>query len=293
MTYFPDTEFIERLNRIRSQVSRVIVIDNTDEGRSTAPLLDIQESADLEIIRNNDNLGVGAALNQGLTRAKELLYPWVIMFDQDTWVTPDLVNTLSEIYKLQSDPELVAIIGCSFEDKNLGLSAHENSVDGPLFMETQTVITSGSLISTDIFALAGPFRSDFFIDFVDHEYCLRLRRLGYKIVVSAKPLMIHALGHATKFRFATGIGVFSIVLTNRSPLRRYFMTRNGLLVARNYFTAAPKWVIRSSLSLLLFAILKIPFEGTDRWNKFRATLYGVLDAIRSRTYKPQAKWLRN
>jgi hypothetical protein len=88
-----------------------------------------------------------------------------------------------------------------------------------------------------------------------------------------------------------GVGKLPIVLTKRSPLRRYYMTRNGLIVAKNYFTVAPWWIIKNMMSLLPFAIIKIPWDGESKWRKFRATLHGAYDGLRGKTGKAAAIWL--
>jgi rhamnosyltransferase len=288
VTYFPDTHFVERLERIREQVGKIIIVDNTTDpacGVSSLALL-----SSVEIIQNRENLGVGAALNQGVAHAIGLGYPWVITFDQDSWVHEDLVTTSIGIYEQQPRPELVGIIGCNFEDENTHTAAIRFKHNEPNFAETDTVITSGSLLSAGAFSAAGPFRSDFFIDFIDHEYCLRLLKLGYKVLIATAPLMVHALGAATTVTMENGAGRFSLVLTNRSPLRRYYMTRNGVLVAKMYFAVAPKPIFRILGTLLGFSLLKIPLEKTGRWKKFCATLFGLFDALRGRTGKASARW---
>jgi len=291
VTYFPDAEFVQREERIRKQVGRVLIVDNTPDAKLGVPTKMLKSSG-IEIIQNNENLGVGAALNLGMARANELGFRWAITFDQDSWVHDELVTKLIEIYVRQPRPELVGIIGCNFEDENTRKSPFKYDEDGPVFLETRTVITSGSLISAAVFYAAGSFRSDFFIDFIDHEYCLRLRKLGYRVLVSTAPLMVHALGAATPFDLGRGPARLSLVLTNRSPLRRYYMTRNGLLVARLYIVEAPIWVIRNVASILGFALLKIAFEKNRRLKKFWGTLYGAFDGLRSKTGKATASWLQ-
>lgn len=258
-------------------------MDNTaDPSRTAFPQRLL--SLEVEILRNAENVGIAAALNQGLARAIELGYKWAMTFDQDSWARPNLVATLIEIVEQQPHPELVGIVGCNFEHESIELSSVTPKRTATSFSEVQTVITSGSLLSEAVFYAAGPFRSDFFIDFVDHEYCLRLRKLGYKVLTANAPLMVHALGDPTTFTFDKN-GTFSLILTNRSPLRRYYMARNGLAVARTYFRVAPLWALRTVASVLAFAILKIPFEQSARWTKIRATLRGALDAFRRRSGK--------
>lgn len=289
VTYFPDDHFIERLDKIRRQVGKTVIIDNTGSAESS-PVLAAIGVVGTEIIRNKENVGIGEALNQGLARAMALGCDWAVTFDQDSQIRPDLVQTLIGIYARQPKPELVGVVGCNFELENTGTSPHKKEMNGLLFIDTEAVITSGSLMSLAVFSAAGPFRSDFFIDFVDHEYCLRLRKLGYRVLMAVAPLMIQPLGDASSYRLGGTAGI-PLVLTNRSPLRRYYMTRNGLLVAISYFSIAPAWVLKTVVSLLLFSVLKIPLEGTARWEKLRATLAGAIDAFRSRTGKARAAWL--
>jgi len=290
VTYFPDEHFIERLDQIRTQVARTIIIDNTGEANPSS-LLDSMVIEGVELNRNRENLGIAEALNQGLFNAIALGFDWTITFDQDSWVHPDLVNTLIDIYQQQAKPELIGIIGCNIEDSGTHKSPNKYKADGQTFTETGVVITSGAMMSVAVFTAAGPFRSDFFIDFVDMEYCLRLRKLGYKVLTSTAPLMVHALWEATFFSFGNGPAVFSLVLTNRPPLRRYYMTRNAILVAKCYYRLAPEWGIRTLASILLFAMIKIPLEKQNRAKKFRATVWGAFDALRGKTGKTTASWL--
>jgi rhamnosyltransferase len=291
VTYFPDAQFVARLDRIQQQVAQVIVIDNTD---NPAPGIfpEVTGRSGIEVIRNGQNLGIGAALNQGLDRAMELGYGWAITFDQDSWVRPELVTTLLNIYAAQRDPEKIGVIGCNIQDENILESPNKFSSDSPIFVEIESVITSGSLLPLRTFSAAGPFRSDLFIDFVDCEYCLRLRKFGYKVLMSTAPLMTHALGAATRVSIGFGITNISFVRSNRPSLRRYYMTRNVIIVGKEYFATAPRWVLVSLIKVLIFAPLKIPFEQTARLKRFRATLRGAFDALRSKTGKAQDAWLR-
>ena len=100
--------------------------------------------------------------------------------------------------------------------------------------------------------------------------------------------MSHSLGAVTEdFK----LGKITFRRSNRSALRRYYMTRNALLVARYYFSVAPRWILGSLTGVLVFAVLKIPMERQSKWKKFRATLYGIYDALRGKTGEPQTDWL--
>ncbi len=291
VTYFPDSRFRERLECIRRQVGKTVVVDNTDSG-SNSEVSQLAGVSGIEIIRNRENVGIGFALNAGLELAAEQGYKWAITFDQDTWAKENLSESLLNILQSQTRAERVGVIGCNYEDENLAISPVAYKKDGPRFSETETVITSGCLMSLEAYSAVGPFRSEFFIDYIDHEYCLRLKKFGYKVLIANEPLMIHALGAATALNIGNGGGKVALVLTNRPPLRRYYMTRNGLLVAKEYWGLKPMWALKTVASLLGYAPLKIALESTGRWKKLRATARGAVDAFRGKTGKAEMKWLK-
>lgn len=291
ITFFPDELFGRRLEKISRQVAKTIIVDNTADPKHPIVLSQV-DCGDIRLIQNQENVGIGEALNQGMSVAAELKLAWAITFDQDSWVHEDLVSSLIRIIEVQQRPDVVGIVGCNFEDEHVRSSPISPLAKRTSFIETKTVITSGSLISLIRFSEIGPFRSDFFMDFVDHEYCLRCRKLGYKVIVSTAPLMIHALGTPTMRRIRESPDAFSIVLTNRPPVRRYYMSRNVLLVAAEYYISDTIWVLRYLVSILIVAPLKILFEDSFRGKKFFASILGAIDAFRGVRGRVKISWLR-
>src|SRR5260370_9600263 len=55
------------------------------------------------------------------------------------------------------------------------------------------VISSGSLVRSEVVQKVGFPRADFFIDFVDFKYCLRLRHRGYQIALVRDSLLDHSV----------------------------------------------------------------------------------------------------
>ena len=145
-------------------------------------------------------------------------------------------------------------------------------------LQDNDVITSGSLMSLAAYNVVGEFCEPLFIDLVDHEYCLRLLRAGYEVIVATHARMSHALGN----RRVVPVVLGSLTLMNSLPLRRYYVARNSIFIARRYFMEFPNWVLR-----LLFAIyitdtvIKIPREnGTAK--KWAAVARGLKDGLLGR-----------
>ena len=88
------------------------------------------------------------------------------------------------------------------------------------------MISSGSLIPIDALAAIGDFRSDYFIDAIDIEWCLRADAAGYSIWVDPAVPMPHQLGRGV-IRLPLGL-----LLTDQPARRLYTYVRNQLAMLR-------------------------------------------------------------
>lgn len=114
-------------------------------------------------------------------------------------------------------------------------------------------ITSGNLLHLDVWRVAGPFNEDYFIDCIDFDFSLRARQRGFAIHKASKALLRHELGQSFAVRRS-----FDRFYTQHSPLRRYYMFRNFLYLARTHGLREPRFVGRLFIShLLLLALLVV------------------------------------
>ncbi len=88
-------------------------------------------------------------------------------------------------------------------------------------MEIDSTLTSGTLYSTAALLSVGGFRESYFIDFVDHECHLRLRRAGWKLWWVPGAVLYHDLGKTQRLT-AQGLWI------EHEPYRYYYMARNML-----------------------------------------------------------------
>jgi rhamnosyltransferase len=134
----------------------------------------------------------------------------------------------------------VAIVAANFEVPAFDRSFVECRDPEAGFVESATAITAGSLLRVGAYGDAGAFREDFFIDFVDNEYSLRLRRRGWRVIYSPTGIMEHAIGAPKRYKLLW----MRPVSSNHSPLRRYYITRNRLLTNAVYFSVEPRAVMQ-------------------------------------------------
>lgn len=271
VTLAPDEGLTDRLASLTSQVAHVLIVDN---GSGIDDLTIIQRSAkalDATVILNDANMGVGRALNQAMVWAIDIGAEWVLLLDQDTRPLPGLIDEARHVYAATPWPARVAVIA--------GRQPGARSRSGtPTWMEVPAVITAGSVVSTRAYAMAGRFRDEYFIDYVDIEFCLRARRAGYRVVVGASQTIDHQIGAPTTHR----LGWRAVTPSNHSASRRYRITRNRILVWRAYWRNEPGFVARDVLAATKEAVKIVLFEDR-RAAKVRAIIRGIVDGVRGRT----------
>lgn len=216
--YLPGSDLPDYICSYLPQVDRLYVVDNSE---APDPLLaeELRALPRVVLLQNLDNLGVARALNIGAEAALADGYGLLLTMDQDSRATPGMVVELLVCFHGQSLGQVGMV--APFHLTRAG-HAQPTEVCRPVM----TPMTSGCLLNLQAYRAVGPFRDNFFIDFVDNEYCLRLRAAGFEVLQAARAVLHHSVGDIRKF------GPF--IATNHSPLRRYYKTRNRFLVNRLY-----------------------------------------------------------
>ena len=264
VTFHPDEDFAGRLAATLEQVDHVYVVDNTPDGARLP-------SGPFEVICNRRNLGIATALNQGAQRSGSDGYRYVLMMDQDSAPRPGMVADLRAA--LRRWPTPAAIASPRHLEPDLPQSDIPTAAQGEARSMLATM-TAGSLLDLRAYAVLGPFRDDLFIDQVDHEYCLRAHRGGYDVIQVEGALVEHKLGE----RSVHEVAGLSVATSNHSPLRRYYITRNRLTVARDnpdfpaYRRVARAQTRRELCDALLFEdqrLAKLRMAARGLWHYWR------------------------
>ena len=283
VTFFPDLGLEERIQVLLPQIGTLVIVDNTPAEECSPRFASLKDNNPrIYVIENHKNLGIAAALNQGLNFAIESGHKWILTLDQDTQCYSDMVSTLLDVYKICKPKP--AVIGSNYYDSQnnrLKVPAGEAGE----YLVKKTVITSGSLIDANLAQAIGGFREDYFIDQVDHEFCLRARTHGYWVVITRKPAMAHSVGNTGGVRVP-----FLGALPKHPPLRKYYIARNTVITVSTYWRQEPRWCLRRFARLMLglghMAILE-----ENRIAKVRAFVAGVADGLLHRLGPCRRKWL--
>lgn len=244
VTFNPDPDFSKHLSRVLSQFQFAIIVDNGSQSSAVEMLRSLADNPRVIVKANSSNLGIARALNQGVEIALLKQFEWIVTFDQDTCIGDDFFETIHGIYELTRGTQVM--IGGNYWNTHAQQDYVQDMTGHTLFKERKTLITSGTLIPLSLFGKIGMFREDYFIDSVDHEFCLRARASGYRMLITCQPVMAHTIGSSSN-RIRGGRLLLSF---HHSARRKYYISRNTLFTARNYFLKEPMWCLRQAWRLL-------------------------------------------
>lgn len=236
------------------------------------------------VLELGDNLGIATAQNLGVKHVRAAGAEAIMFFDQDSVISTDLVSVLLQPI-LAGQAKMTAPV---FYDERKGffypvvtLSRRGRIVKHPFEQITDNfysniVISSGHTVLTDVFDTVGCFADEFFIDYVDTEWCLRAANMGILTHICKNAVMQHSIGDDV-------IDLKWIKAPVHSPYRRYYRIRNAFLLF-----GKPHIHKRLALRETLFAIahnLILICCCSGKKDYFKFMLLGIFDGIRRRSGK--------
>lgn len=277
----PQDDIIERIQQLKAQTDLVVVVD---DGSKNDPRRD-QRIASIQsvILLHQSNSGIAAALNSGIRCALERLpsTKFVVTMDQDSFLSPNYVEQAIGVFALAALEKVPVGIVAAERFNDWAVTA-EGSVGS--FRDVIDVAQSGMVIHTDCIKNSGFFEESFFIDCVDTEYVLRLRSAGVLTVLGANCWLEHEAGILiTPTIWGHEIRARGRVLkfSYHTAIRRYYITRNRLLIYAQYAHVHPRWASREIVKETRTLILSVIF-GPAKFRQLLAVLLGARGALTGR-----------
>ncbi|MBD9105416.1 glycosyltransferase family 2 protein [bacterium] len=259
--YNPSKKDIKNIDSYIKAVDKLYIVDNSENGSNESK---IPNSKKVEYIYQNENLGIAKALNIACYKAIKEKYKFILTMDQDSCFKSNDVDKMKT--KISSlDLSKIGIISPWHKTK-LKLEKPKEKIDYPL-----DVMTSGNILNLDIFQKIGGFKEFLFIDGVDIEYCLNLKKNGYKVMRINSIELQHDLGDIFYRNF---LGK-EFMCDNHNYLRIYYMTRNYRYIRKEYRNIAPEFC--DILVKIKGLIFKIVFYEKDKFRKLRSIVFGIYD----------------
>ncbi len=269
--YFPKQEVFSNIWAAAIQVDHLLIINNTPGTSIENAMKELPPNA--TIIQLNKNIGIGAALNLALGYADLNDFQWLLTLDQDSHVRYNHVNKMMSVDSNKENTLSIAQLTPLHKLNDGSIISHaSNKRSNKVFCIVKESMTSGSLVNVGIALSVGGFDEALFIDYVDIDFCFRLRKFGYVSVEVDGVVMDHELGNpGPRRRFLWKKNVY---IANYPASRVFYQTRNRIIVIKRYFLSEPTYLIQNIVKLPLVPIKILLFE-TDRLLKLRAFLVGL------------------
>lgn len=284
VSYQPEIlEFIFNCKKILTEIDKLIIVENGSDKNIQDQILKNLFLDNIYILIQKDNKGLAKAQNIGIKKGMELGGDFFLFLDDDSVISKGSAVELQNEFS---------------RNPNLGIAAchilHENSHKEQKYWtlskgiyrrmrftgsihkieNVNTVISSGSVLSREVIEKCGLMREDFFIDYIDIEYSLRVRANGYTITVIKKAELIHKLGNIKSIQFANWI----LHPTNHSPERRFYMIRNRIWTWKLYLLKFPGWFLVDLGNFFVDNLRVFLFEK-NRMKNFKFFLLGFIAGL--------------
>ena len=274
VTYNPDEGLNKSTKSLIKQVDSIIMVDNgsNDEGKEIINKIKNKYGEKIEVIFNEENLGIATALNKGVKYALNNDYKWILTMDQDSCAEENMVKIMLETYYAIDENERKDILSLfpTFIDR--GIESLDKNNENVKYEYVDAEITSGNLLKAEIFEKAGFFDDSLFIDMVDTDYCMRLNELGIKMIRISGAILNHSIGNSKQVKKL--FGTFNT--SNHSATRKYYMTRNRFYTWNKYKNLN-SFTLNRDKKLFKKEFVKIILGEDDKLNKVKMVLKGYKD----------------
>jgi len=266
------------VDAVKPSVEQVLIVSNGG---------DLPPDLGAEIVLNSENIGLSSALNQGIAWAEAREFSEVLLFDQDSHpsleMVPELRNALAG---LEQSGKKIAAVGPVYVDPRSGvvfpflrwhLPKNIEVLGNPgETVATDFLITSGTLIPMGAIRDIGSMDDTLFIDNIDTDWCLRALEKGYQLrgVMSAR--MLHSIGNEV-FIARLPFG-YSKQLFIHSPPRLYYIMRNRILLYRRKHVSWT-WILQDihrAIKHLTNLIVFLPDRALNLPAALRGLVHGVM-----------------
>ncbi len=255
--YNPTNDDKKNIYSYLESLDKLYIFDNSSKKN------DFKLDKKIEYIFAGENEGIAKALNVTAKKAIEDGYEWLLTMDQDTVFENEKLEKLKKF--IDKKEANVAII-CPWLETKLKIEKSKQELDYPL-----DVMTSGNLLNLAIYKKIGGFLEELFIDGVDMEFCLRLKKHGFKIKRVNSISIKHNLGNITYKNFLKK----SLLCMNHNYVRYYYRVRNYHYIHDLYYDIEPEYC--KNIIKFRAMIWCIVFYEKDKYRKLRAVYEGYKD----------------
>lgn len=202
---------LEALSALMQAIGRndeVILVDNGSSDGSAGEVT--ARFPEVRIIENGCNNGFARACNQGVRQARG---EFILFLNNDAFLPADGLECFAEDFAAYPGAALIGgqLVGedgkpqrsagvapTFFSELGLVRRQHPDVSNLAEPVEVETLVGACMALRRAVLDDAGPLDEDFFFYFEETEWCMRLRRRGWKVMVDPRIRIRHLKGASTR-----------------------------------------------------------------------------------------------
>lgn len=272
---------LESVSQIEYPHCEVFVVDNNSRDGTKAVVGKF--GGQICLIENEENLGFSGGNNIGIRKALAGDFEYFLLLNPDTEVTPNFLRPLLEVGEKDRQVGIVTpkvlypggegriLFAGGVIDWQMAKNYHrgQGEIDCGQYDEVEeTDFASGAslLIKKEVMEKIGLLDEKYFLYYEDADWCLRVKRAGYKIIYQPQAVIYHQESTATK---------------KGSPNYYYYFTRNRLYFVKKFFNRRAAGRIYFLEALRFVKNLVKLFKSSGREQSL-AILVGIGDFVHGR-----------
>lgn len=200
---------LDSLGIVKIVKEQIIVVDNDSNDDTIDKLM--RYHPEVHLIPLPENLGASRASNIGFEHALENNAEFVLRLDSDTVVDQGFISPL--LTRAEENPEVgvlspkiyyydppgeIWFAGANQHPWHFGtIEGHRHETDAPensQVREVDYVWGAAMLIKREVLQKTGGFDTDFFVYYEEVDFCLRVKKLGYKLLYVPDSYIWHKVG---------------------------------------------------------------------------------------------------
>lgn len=278
---------LESLVRVAVPVDQIMVVDNGSTDKSVERIR--ASFPDIKVLETGVNLGYAGGNNSGVQRALANGFEHICILNNDVVVEPDFLTPMLAVFDAQPDVGIVTplvaaragngdqvwALGVAIDHRTasvIRLHANEPVVFWRGHAPFEVEIASGAamLVRREVFERVGLLDEDFFLYYEEVDWCLAVRRAGFRIMAAPAAVVWHKV---------------STSLDRQSPVLDYYMTRNHLRLINRHWRGWRRrylWGRSVTRQLLAIAAYTAKPHGGARTPNRNARLLALRDALTGR-----------
>lgn len=260
--YQPKKQDFPNILKYINDLDYCFLLDDTGKDNSflCKEIVDVNPDK-IQYVCNTENIGLCASVNNGFKLAKEKNADWVLIMNPDGTFQNDAIKIYRRYIDTQ-DTSDTAIVSPIF---NLDRRKREASTGTKIVWHPDM---SGCLYNMKVLDELGYYDQNTYFYGLDEEYCIRVRKNGYKIIQCSEAVLNH---HPAETYCVKFLGKTVLKCGKDNPQRYYYQFRSGYYIHKKYHDL-------HNFMFCVYKFTKVVLFFDHKEEYFKMIRLGIMDA---------------